>query len=144
MCGGRFLALFAVMLELISVSRVVSQGKKEALPVLEQISFGVPPGHLMVIVGATGSGKTALLKILAGIEPPTGGTVMLQGKDWTKRPPHANAIGYVPAEDDVLNEMLTVRESVMSALMLRVAGQTKDERVGKASHLLVGVGLELR
>ncbi|MDZ4287671.1 MAG: ATP-binding cassette domain-containing protein, partial [Prosthecobacter sp.] len=130
------------MLELISVSRVVSQGKKEALSVLDQVSFGVPPGHLMVITGAPGSGKTSLLNILAGIQLPTSGTVMFQGKDGSKRPLHPNAIGHVPASDETLNEMLTVRESLMSALLLRVAGQTKDQRVGKASHLLVGVGLE--
>lgn len=130
------------MLELISVSRVVSQGKKEAFPVLEQVSFAVPAGHLMVITGAPGSGKTSLLDILAGIQPPTSGAVMFQRRDTSKRPPPVNAIGHVPASDETLNEMLTVRESLMSALMLRVAGQTKEERVGKASHLLVGVGLE--
>lgn len=130
------------MLELISVSRVLPLGKKESLPLLEQVSFGVPAGHLMVITGAPGSGKTTLLNILAGIEKPTGGSVLFLGKDYSNVRPSPNAIGYVPASDDTLNDGLTVRESVMSALLLRVAGQTKDERVGKASHLLVGVGLE--
>ncbi|MCX6855907.1 MAG: ABC transporter permease, partial [Verrucomicrobia bacterium] len=57
-------------------------------------------------------------------------------------PPQANSIGHVPANDDCLNELLTVRETIMSALLLRVADQTAEERVSRSSHILVGVGLE--
>jgi ABC-type multidrug transport system ATPase subunit len=142
LCGRGFVALFVVMLELISISRVVSQTKGDPLPLLEQISLVAPAGHLMAVVGPTGSGKTALLNILARLQAPTGGTILFQGRDTEKQPPHPNTIGYVPAADDTFSGSLTVRETVMSALMLRVAGQTKEERIGKASHLLVGVGLE--
>jgi len=130
------------MLELISVARVLSRHGQESLQVLEQVSFAAPKGHLMAIVGAPGSGKSTLIGILAGLLRPTGGSVIFQGKDCVKQRLHPNSIGHVPAADDVLNAALTVRESVMSALMLRVADQTRDQRVGKASHLLVGLGLE--
>lgn len=129
------------MLELIGVSRTVPH-KRGSLSVLNEVSFCVPSGHLMTVIGATGSGKTSLITLLAGHEEAAQGSILFHGSHRGEEPPHPNSIGHVPASDDVLCEALTVRESVMSALMLRVAGQTKDERVGKASHLLVITGLE--
>lgn len=130
------------MLELISVSHIFTRPAKEALTALDHVSFSVPAGHLLAVIGSTGSGKSTLLHLLAGLQHPGGGTVLFRGKDLGQAALHPNEVGYVPASDHVLSEVLTVRESVMSALMLRVAGQTKDERVDRASHLLVGVGLE--
>jgi ABC-type multidrug transport system ATPase subunit len=130
------------MLELISVSHIFTRPPQEALKALDHVSFSVPAGHLLAVIGAAGSGKSTLLHVLAGAQPPGGGSVLFHGKDFSQVPLHANDIGYVPAEDDVLSNVLTVRESVMSALMLRVGGQSREERVDRASHLLVGVGLE--
>lgn len=130
------------MLELISVSQIVSRPREEALSVLEHVSFSCPPGHLMAVLGAPGSGKSTLLQVLAGIRRPTGGAVLFQGRDCGEAPLPPNQVGHVPAEDDVLNEVLSVRESLMSALLLRVAGQNREQRIDRASHLLVLTGLE--
>jgi ABC-type multidrug transport system ATPase subunit len=130
------------MLEVLNVSRVISRAKQDALTALNQVSFGVPAGHLMGVIGATGSGKSSLISLLAGSMLPTEGIIAFQGKDTALHPIHPNNIGHVPATDDTLNEVLTVRETVMSALILRVSGQSAEQRVDKASHILVGVGLE--
>jgi ABC transport system ATP-binding/permease protein len=137
-----FLALVQAMLEVLNVSQIITPPKGESLTVLNQIHFGVPSGHLMGVIGAPGSGKTSLISLLSGCQHSTEGTILFQGKDTAVNPPHANSIGHVPAGDDCLNELLSVRETIMSALMLRVGGQTPEERIGKASHILVGVGLE--
>lgn len=131
------------MLEVLNVSQVIARPKQDALTVLDQVSFGVPKGHLMGIIGATGSGKSSLIRLLMGAGRATEGVIAFQGKDTAINPPHPNSIGHVPSEDDTLCGVLTVRETLMSALMLRVAGQSADERVGKASHILVGLGLEM-
>lgn len=131
------------MLEVLNVSQVIARPKQDALTVLNQVSFGVPKGHLMGIIGATGSGKSSLIRLLMGADRATEGVIAFQGKDTAINPPHPNSIGHVPSEDDTLCGVLTVRETLMSALMLRVAGQSADERVGKASHILVGLGLEM-
>lgn len=130
------------MLEVLHVSQIITPPKGEALTVLNQINFGVPAGHLMGIIGAPGSGKSSLIQLLAGYQHATKGTIVFQGKDTAVSPPQANSIGHVPAGDDCLTELLSVRETIMSALMLRVANQTPEERISKASHILVGVGLE--
>src|SRR5689334_20882586 len=51
--------------------------------VLEDISFDVAEGEVLVLLGASGSGKTTILRIIAGLEQPLNGKVILHGKDVT-------------------------------------------------------------
>ena len=51
---------------------------------LKNVSFSVEEGEYVAIMGESGSGKTTLLNILAALDKPTGGTVMLDGKDLSK------------------------------------------------------------
>src|SRR2546426_523771 len=54
--------------------------------VLEAINFDVAEGEALVLLGASGSGKTTILRIVAGLEEPGAGSVILHGKDVTKLP----------------------------------------------------------
>src|SRR4029079_19675242 len=54
--------------------------------VLENINFDVAAGEALVLLGASGSGKTTILRIIAGLEQPYTGKVMLHGKDVTELP----------------------------------------------------------
>ena len=54
-----------------------------AQTVLQDISFTVKPGEIFVVMGASGSGKSVLLRHLAGLEKPTAGTVTVNGEDPT-------------------------------------------------------------
>ena len=51
---------------------------------LSNVNFSVEKGEYVAIMGESGSGKTTLLNILAALDKPTGGTVLLNGKDITK------------------------------------------------------------
>ena len=51
---------------------------------LKNVSFRVEEGEYVAIMGESGSGKTTLLNILAALDRPTGGTVLLDGKDLSK------------------------------------------------------------
>ncbi len=57
-----------------------------AVKVLEDISFDVADGEILVLLGASGSGKTTILRIIAGLEMPNAGNVTLHGKDVTNLP----------------------------------------------------------
>ncbi len=51
---------------------------------LKRVSFDVEPGEYVAIMGESGSGKTTLLNILAALDKPTSGSVVLDGKDFSK------------------------------------------------------------
>ncbi len=63
--------------------------------VLENISFDVAEGEVLVLLGASGSGKTTILRIIAGLEQPLKGKVILQGKDVTDLPARERGVGVI-------------------------------------------------
>lgn len=131
------------MLELVGISHQVSRGKQEPLALLNQVSFSAPAGHLMAVLGPTLSGKTTLMNILAGQVKPCHGAMVWHGKDIARSPIHPNEVGFVPQDDDVLHNALTVQENIVSAMLLRVARLPKTEAVERAAHIMVVTGLEM-
>ena len=63
--------------------------------VLENISFDVAEGEVLVLLVASGSGKTTILRIIAGLEMPYAGKVVLHGKDVTDLPARERGVGTV-------------------------------------------------
>ena len=74
--------------------------KDAADDVLKNVSFHVPAGEKLVIMGATGSGKSTMLQLLPRMFTATQGTVSVDGQDIAQWPLHAlrNLIGYVPQQ----------------------------------------------
>jgi|GEM_PF-463 len=81
-------------------------------PVLDRFSLRVEPGQTVAIVGASGSGKSTVLKILEGLWKPSSGRVLLDGGDVfaTRRADLAGAIAQVPQEARLFNG--TIRENM--------------------------------
>jgi ABC-type Fe3+/spermidine/putrescine transport system ATPase subunit len=63
--------------------------------VLENINFDVAEGEVLVLLGASGSGKTTILRIIAGLEQPLKGKVILHGKDVTDLPARERGVGVI-------------------------------------------------
>jgi ABC-type multidrug transport system fused ATPase/permease subunit len=59
----------------------VSFSYDEKAPVLEHVSFAIEPGQVVAFVGATGSGKSTLMKLMARLHDPTAGSVSVDGRD---------------------------------------------------------------
>lgn len=79
------------------------------------LSFTVPPGQILGLIGPNGAGKTTTMRIIAGIIPPTSGTVSVAGRDIRRQPLEAKAaLAYVP-DDPALFGALTVYEHLVLA-----------------------------
>ena len=68
------------MLEARDVSKSYST-PRGPLPILDQVSLKLDQGETISIVGPSGTGKSTLLYILGALDPPTSGTVLLDGRD---------------------------------------------------------------
>ena len=81
-------------------------------PVLHEISFSLPAGRTLAIVGATGSGKSTFVNLLPRLFDPPPGTVFVDGCDVRKWPLHElrRMIGYVPQETFLFSD--TIRENI--------------------------------
>ncbi len=90
------------------------------------------------MLGPSGSGKTTTLRMIAGFEDPSGGTIELAGQDMTGVPPYDRAVNTV-FQDYALFPHMTVGENV--AYGLRVAGVAKSERAQRRDEALEMVRL---
>jgi len=104
---------------------------------LSEVSMDIKPGRFVVLVGPSGCGKSTLLMMLAGLRPPTSGSILINGAPIPE--PDPNRVGVVFQEASLF-PWLTAEENVEFPLALR--GLPKAERRGKAEEMLKLVGLE--
>lgn len=102
---------------------------------LNEISLCVEPGEFVCVVGASGCGKSTLLNLIAGLIQPTGGQILLDGKEITG--PGSDRT--VMFQEHGLYPWLNVIENVKFGMKL--AGVPKEEQEEKAVHYLKMVNL---
>ncbi len=102
------------------------------------IDLEIEAGEFFTMLGPSGSGKTTTLRMIAGFEDPTGGTVELAGVDVGGVPPYDRAVNTV-FQDYALFPHMTVGQNVEYGM--RVAGLDKAERVRRGQEALEMVRL---
>lgn len=105
---------------------------------VDSLSLEIASGELVALMGASGSGKTTTLRMVAGYEPPDSGTVWLEGKDITTRAPRVRGFGMV-FQHYALFPHMTVGQNV--AFGLEARGVSKSVRRARAAEALANVGL---
>ncbi len=116
--------------------------ESDAPLLLSEATLQFPKKHFAAILGPSGCGKSTLLKLIGGLREPTAGHIEWEGRDLSREgdlEPHE--IGYVP-QFGIAYELLTVGESVESALRLRVGGLSEEERRERIARILAEVGLD--
>ncbi|MCI4373719.1 MAG: ABC transporter ATP-binding protein [Thermoplasmata archaeon] len=112
--------------------------------VLDHLTFEVAPGELFVLLGPNGSGKSTLLRCLAGLEFPTAGRILLEGRDLTRVPAHRRGI-VLMFQDAALFPNRTVYENIAYAPLLQRRPRAEVEEEVRRQVELVGLaGLEDR
>ncbi|MEX2106167.1 MAG: ABC transporter ATP-binding protein [Solirubrobacterales bacterium] len=102
------------------------------------IDLEVEPGEFFTLLGPSGSGKTTTLRMIAGFEDPTSGTIELAGEEVSGVPPYDRAVNTV-FQDYALFPHMTVGENV--AYGMRVAGVAKADRAKRRDEALEMVRL---
>ena len=107
--------------------------------VLDDVSFDVGEGEALVLLGASGSGKTTILRIIAGLERPDTGSVRLHGRDVTDLPARERGVGVI-FQSYALFPRMTVEKNI--AYGMRIRGRPRREVKEEVNRLLALVKLE--
>jgi multiple sugar transport system ATP-binding protein len=106
------------------------------VPAVKDLSLDIADGEFMVLVGPSGSGKSTALRMLAGLEPVSGGTVQIGGEDVSDKAPKDRDIAMV-FQNYALYPHMSVAENMGFALKLRgVDKKGRQEKVREAAAML--------
>lgn len=131
------------MLEMINVSYAY-KSKKEIVHVLDKVTYRFEIGEMYGIFGPSGSGKTTCLSLLAGLEKPDEGEILLDGENIQNiggRKLRQNSISLV-FQDYQLFDYMTSLENVMVAAQISLSDVPKKELIKMCRDSLVMVGLD--
>ncbi|MDD9824276.1 MAG: ABC transporter ATP-binding protein [Gammaproteobacteria bacterium] len=137
----------SVIIEAENLCKEVRRPGGGALTILDHISFRVRKAESVAIVGVSGAGKSTLLGLLAGLERPSGGRVLLEGRDLGELDENelarlrAGRVGFVFQTFQLLPSM-TALENVI--LPLELAGAPRSRETAAAELERVGLGARLR
>ncbi len=107
-------------------------------PVVRGIDLAVPQGALVALLGPSGCGKTTTLRMVAGLDRPDAGRVLVGGRDITALPPHKRRMGVV-FQSYALFPHMSAAGNV--AFGLEMNGVPKAQRAGRVAAALALVGL---
>jgi sn-glycerol 3-phosphate transport system ATP-binding protein len=104
--------------------------------ILHDITFSVEAGSFAALLGPSGCGKSTTLRIIAGLDEATSGTVEIAGEDVTAWPAAKRGVSMV-FQSYALFPHLSVRENILFGLKIRrVPREARNARLGKAAELL--------
>ncbi len=112
---------------------------------LDRVDLDARGGEMIGILGTSGAGKSTLIKAIAGVDPASSGTILLDGVDvYARFDSLRHRIGYVP-QDDILHPTLTIRETLRFAARLRLPETvTAARREARVVEVLDELGLTPR
>ena len=134
------------MIRLLGVHKTYGQGRN-AVTALAGVSLDIVKGEFVVIMGPSGSGKSTLLHLIGGLDSPTRGEVLVDGRIISQLPDHdltlfrRAKIGFVFQFFNLL-PLLTARENIMLPLVLD--GQGRERAAARGAALLERFGLSAR
>jgi thiamine transport system ATP-binding protein len=111
-----------------------------AVTAVDAVSLSIPRGEVFALLGPSGSGKSSLLRAIAGLEPCTG-SIIFDGESVMRMPPHKRRFALM-FQDGQLFPHLDVAGNVGYAV--RIAGQPPQDRVAELLDLVGLAGFERR
>jgi len=125
-----------VVIEHLTKTFKAPKGKEPIVNAVQDLSLAVESGELLVLVGPSGSGKTTTLRLLAGLEEPSQGSIFIDGIDVTKVSARERDVAMV-FQHHALHPHMTVFENVAFPLTIRKTPKAEiDRRVREMGELL--------
>ena len=118
--------------------RVCKTYQRGEAPAVDGFTLDVEDGEFLVLVGPSGCGKSTTLRMVAGLELPTSGTISIGGRDVTTLPPKDRDIAMV-FQNYALYPHMTVRENLSFALKLRKVPKDEIARRTEAAAETLGL-----
>ena len=123
----------------IIVEQLIRRFTEKGTPAVAEVSFQAPRGAITSLLGPSGAGKSTLLRLIAGLEVPDGGRILIDGVDCTAMSVQQRGVGVV-FQSYALFRHMTVRENI--AFGLEVRGQPRAEVDARVDEMLRLVQLE--
>ena len=125
----------AASLKISGIRKVFGSGDK-AVEILKKIDIDVAPGELLILVGPSGCGKSTLLNIIAGLEEPTEGALLINGNDVVSVAPAQRDIAMV-FQSYALYPTMSVADNIGFALEMRkVPKDVRKKRIAEVAAML--------
>ena len=109
------------------------RGKYQTVHAVRDVSFDFEPGKLYAIVGKSGSGKTTLLSLMAGLDLPSSGEIIVDGKstkDWNRNAMRREAVSVI-YQNYNLFPLLTVSENIQYPLGLKHVKKSESKALAQ-------------
>ena len=122
-------------------------GGAQKFEAVKEASFTIAENEFVALVGQSGSGKSTIAKLLVGLEPPTGGQILLNGDDLTDRSERTRARRAVRLQmvfqdpQSALNPRRRIASIVTQAMEAGSRHASWDKRLARTRELLAEVGL---
>lgn len=120
--------------ELVDIRKTFDGGRVVAC---EEINLQIDDDELVVLLGPSGCGKTTTLRIIAGLETPDSGSIMIDGEDVTNKKPKDRDLAFV-FQDIALYPHMNVRKNMQFGLDMKtdLSKEAKTQRVQEAAEIL--------
>ena len=134
------------LIEIRGLKKIYKRGKQE-IEVLTDLNLDVPQGSFEALMGPSGSGKTTLLNIIAGIDPPSAGTVKINGIDISRLSEaslsswRSQNVGFIFQSYNLMPVLTAFQNVELPLLLFKLGAADRKRRVETALRL---VGLEDR
>lgn len=134
------------MIKISNVTKLFSQGLKDKLKAVDNVSVSIDTGEIFGVIGYSGAGKSTLIRMLNGLEVPTEGSIVVGEQEISaikgaKLRQARHEIGMIFQHFNLLWSR-TVRDNI--AFPLEIAGVPKKQRMQRVNELIELVGLEGR
>ncbi len=106
--------------------------------VVQDLTLSVPDGSFLVLLGPSGCGKTTTLRMIAGLEEPDAGAILIDGRDVTAKPPRDRGLAMV-FQDYGLYPHMSAYENV--AFPLRIAKCSREETTQRVNEIMERMGI---